>query len=110
MTRTRIELLQYMRYAIETAHGFDEEDREEMRVFLNDLVGEAAHRITAATAQAADVDPFRVEIKENSKGEPQISVRATAPTMTQAVEHAITLYRNTEKRLGETRPAEGIER
>ncbi len=48
-----------------------------------------------------DKDDFRtvVEIKENAKGEPQISVKVRDDSMQQAVERAIDAYRTTKKEL-----------
>lgn len=37
-------------------------------------------------------DPVRVEIKENAKGEPQVSVRVTGENKDLVLEDAMTLY------------------
>lgn len=58
--------------------------------------------VAPATFEAsfAGVDPYRVEIKETAKGDPQISVRATADGPATACRIAVEMYRMTRDSLG----------
>lgn len=44
-------------------------------------------------------DPVRMEVKENAKGEPQVSVRITGTHAAQVCEDALSLYWSTKDRL-----------
>ena len=45
-------------------------------------------------------DPYRVEIKENAKGEPSVNVRATSEDSDEAVEVAVTMRTKARRLLG----------
>lgn len=45
-------------------------------------------------------DPYRVEIKQNAKGEPAVSVRATHQDQDEAVRIALEMYQRTLQSLG----------